>query len=166
MSAARADGTPRRRIELARAGWGAALLLAPRQVLEQVHHVQVDTKSLLVARILGARHLSQAALSGIGPSPEVLAMGVWVDCAHATTALALAAVDRTRARGGLTDASVAAALAGTGYRDLHIGAVPPPDHDRRRDMLARWVLGFAPGGSSLLRRADAARHTAKLGGSA
>lgn len=44
--------------------------------------------SLIVARILGARRLTQAALSDVGPSPEVLAMGVWVDCAHATLASA------------------------------------------------------------------------------
>jgi len=62
------------------------LLFAPRAVLNRVHHVEVDTKSVLVARVLGARHLTQAALSGVNPSPEVLAMGVWVDVAHACTA--------------------------------------------------------------------------------
>lgn len=158
MSSTRADEPPRRWIEVARASWGAALLLAPRQVLEQVHHLQVDNKSVLVARILGARHLGQAALSGIGPSPEVLAMGVWVDCAHAATALGLAATDRARARGGLTDAGVAALWAAAGYRDLHQGALSPPNHDRRRDTLARWVLKLAPGGTFLLHTADEARH--------
>jgi hypothetical protein len=33
-----------RLIELARAGWGGALLFAPRVVLSRVHHVEVDTK--------------------------------------------------------------------------------------------------------------------------
>jgi hypothetical protein len=143
-------------IELARAAWGAALLLAPRQV-------RVDDRSLLVARILGARHLSQAVLSGVDPSPEVLAMGVWVDCAHATTALALAAVDRSRARGGLTDAGVAAVWAAAGYHDLNTGAVPSPRHDRRRDAMARWVLGMVPGGSILMRRSDRHRRSALAG---
>jgi len=58
------------------------LLFAPQVVLNRVHHVEVDTESVLVARVLGARHLTQAALSGINPSPEVLAMGVWVDVAR------------------------------------------------------------------------------------
>jgi hypothetical protein len=156
VSRGRADGLPRRRIELARAGWGAALLLAPRQVLEQVHHVHVDRKSLIVARILGARHLSQAALSGIGPSPDVLALGIWADCAHAATALTFAALDPSRARAALTDAAIAAVWAGAGCRDLATGAVAPPRHERRRDDLARRVLGYAPGGSALLHLADTA----------
>ena len=50
------------------------MLFAPQVVLNRVHHVEVDTESVLVARVLGARHLTQAALSGINPSPEVLAM--------------------------------------------------------------------------------------------
>jgi len=140
-----------RLIELARAGWGGALLFAPRVVLNRVHHVEVDTKSVLVARVLGARHLTQAALSGINPSPEVLAMGVWVDVAHASTAVALAVVDRTRARAGLADAAVAGLWAGVGWRDLRTA---PPAHDRRRDALARRVLSMAPGGSRLARIAD------------
>lgn len=164
MRSTRTDGTPRRWIELARAGWGAALLLAPRQVLEHVHGVRADGKSVVVARVLGARHLGQAALSGVGPSPEVLAMGVWVDCAHAATAIALAAADRSRARAGLIDAGLAAVWAGVGYRDLSTGVVPPPRHDRRRDRLARRVLAITPGGSPLLHRADTARRAAKPGG--
>ncbi len=58
------------------------MLFAPQVVLNRVHHVEVDTENVLVARVLGARHLTQAALSGINPSPEVLAMGVWVDVAR------------------------------------------------------------------------------------
>lgn len=96
-----------RTIEIARATWGAALLLAPRQTLKVVHRIEMDLTSLLVARVLGARQVGQALLSGVRPSPEVLAMGVWVDLAHAASALALAAVDRRRASAGLTDAAVA-----------------------------------------------------------
>lgn len=77
----------RRLRELARAGWGAALLVAPRVVREREHHLNVDPGSLLVARVLGVPHLAQAALSGVNPSPEVLAIGVWVDAAHPSTAL-------------------------------------------------------------------------------
>ena len=58
------------------------MLFAPPVVLNRVHHVEADTQSVLVARVLGARHLTQAARSGINPSPEVLAMGVWVDVAR------------------------------------------------------------------------------------
>lgn len=61
--------------------------------MHSVHHVTVDNKSVLIARILGVRQLAQAVLSGVRPSPEVLAMGVWVDGVHAMTALGLACVD-------------------------------------------------------------------------
>lgn len=147
-----------RPIELLRATWGAALLLAPRFMLERVNHVQVDTKSLVVARILGARQLTQAVLSGVSPSPEVLAMGVWVDAVHSATALALAGIDHDRARAGLTDAAVAGVWGGLGYRDLRTGSVPSPVHERRRDQLARWALGWLPGGTPLLAAARQARH--------
>ena len=86
------NATRSRKIELLRGGWGAAMLVAPRQVM-QAMDVRVDAKSMVIGRILGARHLTQAALSGFRPSPEVLAMGVWVDTVHALTALALASAD-------------------------------------------------------------------------
>lgn len=147
-----------RGIEMVRAGWGVALLIAPRLVMENVHHVQVDTKSVVVARILGARQLTQATLSGFRPSPEVLAMGVWVDAVHALTALGLAVVDRSRARAGLTDTTVAALWAGAGYHDLRSATATPPSFQRRRDQLARVVLGLAPGGRRLLRQVRADRR--------
>ncbi|MFZ0832961.1 MAG: hypothetical protein WAM92_07730 [Mycobacterium sp.] len=126
--------------------------------METVHGIEVDTKSVVIARILGARHLTQATLSGVRPSPEVLAMGVWVDGVHALTALGLAAVDRSRARAGLTDTAVAAIWAGAGYRDLAQRTATPPGHQRRRDRLARLVLGVVPGGRFLLRQVKDDRH--------
>lgn len=152
-----------RPIELGRAAWGAALLFWPRPVLEQVHHLQVDSRSVVIARILGARQLAQAVLSGIRPSPEVLATGVWVDAVHAVTALGLAVTDRARARAGLTDAAVAGTWAVLGFRDLSGGVAPPADHERRRDRLARTVLSIAPGGGALIRRADAVRRASSPG---
>jgi hypothetical protein len=145
-----------RRIELVRGAWGTALLLAPRQMLEHVHHLHIDRPSLVVARMLGARQLAQAVLSGADPSPDVLALGVWVDAAHAATALGLAVADRQRARAGLTDAAVAALWAALGYRDLVTARSAPPSHQRRRDEMARVVLGLVPGGNRLLSRSAAA----------
>ena len=162
-----ADTTPRRRshssrpIELLRATWGTALLLAPEQVLSWGHHLRVDSTSLTVARILGARHLAQAALSGIRPSPEVLAMGIWVDAAHAATALGLAATDRHRVRAGLIDTAVATVWALTGYRALRTTDATPPGHDRHRDALARAVLHLLPAGAFLLRVAAVTRQESR-----
>jgi hypothetical protein len=85
--------------------------------MTNVHHLKVDSTSVVIARVLGARHLTQAVLSGFWPSAEVLAMGVWVDAVHSSTAFALALIDRSRARAGLTDAAVVGIWAGDGYRD-------------------------------------------------
>ncbi|KZS75646.1 hypothetical protein A4G29_18320 [Mycobacterium kansasii] len=58
-----------RRIELLRAGWGAVLL-------NRIHGVHVDRKAAVVTRVLGARHLVQALVSGLDPSSVMLAAGV------------------------------------------------------------------------------------------
>ncbi|RDH75527.1 hypothetical protein DVS77_26380 [Mycolicibacterium moriokaense] len=152
-------GVRYRKIEGARAAWGLALLVAPATTLGLVHGLTVDKRSRAVARILGARHLTQATLSGVRPSPEVLAMGVWVDAVHAATAVGLAVLDTSRARAGLTDAAIAGVWAGAGYRDLDSAKATPPQHQRLRDTLAAMVLHYAPGGGPLLSRARRARRT-------
>lgn len=145
-----------RAIELIRAGWGAVLVAAPAEVLDHIQGVQVDRKALVVTRILGARHLAQALLSGVNPGPEVLAAGIWVDAVHSATALGLAVVDRRRARGGLTDAVVAGSWAAIGWRHLRAGRART-DGVRGRDRLARNVVGALPGGRGLMARARAVR---------
>ncbi|OBH60220.1 hypothetical protein A5685_02970 [Mycobacterium colombiense] len=145
-----------RAIELIRAGWGVVLLAAPNEVLDHIHGVQVDRKALVVTRILGARHLTQALLSGVNPGPEVLAAGVWVDTVHSATALGLAVVDRRRARGGVTDAVVAASWAALGWRHLRKGEARTDDI-RGRDRLARTVVGALPGGGRLMAQAERLR---------
>ena len=154
------DGRRRRAlrgIEISRGLWGLALLTRPEQVLTHVYRVQLDRPSLVVARILGARHLVQAVLSGVQPSPEVLAMGVWVDGAHAASAVGLAVVDHQRASAGLVEAVAATGWSAAGWHDLRNAAATPPEHDRRRDAMARAVLGRVPGGRSLLGQVAADR---------
>jgi len=145
-----------RAIELIRAGWGGVLLAAPAEVLGHIHGVRVDRRAVIVTRILSARHLVQALLSGVDPGPEVLAAGVWVDTVHSATALGLAVVDRRRARGGVTDALVAASWAALGWRHLRTGKART-DGVRGRDRLARAVVGALPGGRGLMARAQAVR---------
>ncbi len=148
---------PLRRVEAARVAYALAMLAAPRR-LQRLLGVRVDRPGTVVVRVLGARQLVQGLASGVSPSPEVLAMGVWVDLAHASTGLGLAAVDRSRARAGLTDAVLAATWAAAGLWDLRTARATPPAHDRRRDELARAVLRRAPGGPWLLSQAHAARR--------
>ncbi|TAM65010.1 hypothetical protein [Mycobacterium sp.] len=147
-----------RAIELIRAGWGGVLLAAPAEVLGHIHGIRVDRRAIVVTRILGARHLVQALLSGVDPGPEVLAAGVWVDTVHSVTALGLAVVDRRRARGGVTDALVAASWAGLGWRHLRAGRART-EGIRGRDRLARAVLRPLPGGRALMAKAQAVRAT-------
>ncbi|AFM19932.1 hypothetical protein Mycch_5247 [Mycolicibacterium chubuense NBB4] len=146
-----------RGFEILRGSWGAVLLIAPDRVLRATRSGPIDTKSRTVTRILGARHLTQAALSGLRPSPEVLAMGVWVDAVHALTACALALSDRRRARAGYTDAAVASVWAAAGYRDLRHGRATPRAHQQVRDQLADLVLDHVPGGPPLHDRAREVR---------
>lgn len=146
-----------RSIEITRCLWGTALLVAPRGTLWRLPRVNVDRRAVAVTRILGARHIAQATLSGVEPSPEVLAAGVWVDAVHSITAVGLAAVDPHRAQGATIDAVVAAAWAVFGWRDLTTGKVPRRDRQQRRDQLARMMLALLPGGKPLLARAEQAR---------
>jgi len=148
---------PLRRVEVARVAYSLAMLAVPRR-LQRLLGVPADRTGTVVVRVLGARQLVQGLASGLSPSPEVLAMGVWVDLAHASTGLGLAAVDRSRARAGLIDAALAAGWAAAGLWDLGTVRATPPAHDRRRDELARTVLRHAPGGGWLLAQAHAARR--------
>lgn len=146
-----------RYIEFIRAGWGAALLIAPGAVLARLHGVRIDRKALVVSRILGARHIVQASLSGANPTPEILAAGVWVDTVHSLTALGLAVADRRRARAGVADAVVAALWAGLGTYDLRTGKIAPNEHAHVRNRLARTVIGALPGGRIVMDQARKAR---------
>ncbi len=146
-----------RYIELIRAGWGVALVVAPRAALSRVPGARIRPKAVVVARILGVRHLIQACLSGFRPTPEILAAGVWVDFVHSVTALGLAITDHRYIRAAMADTVVAAVWSAAGLCDLHIGNVPSASHARLRDRLARSVFGVLPGGRLLMNKASKAR---------
>ncbi|NES13743.1 MULTISPECIES: hypothetical protein [Micromonospora] len=93
----------------ARSAWGALLLLAPRALLRPVG--PATTTAVVTLRVLGARHLVQAAVTVRRPTPGVFAAGAAVDGLHSLTALALAAVDRRQRSAALANAAVAAGWA-------------------------------------------------------
>jgi len=141
---------PRRRLELVRGMWGAVCLLAPAAVAGRAGGPVPNDREQLVVRSLGARQLVQAVLSGARPTPVVLAVGVWVDCVHSLTALALACTDGRRRRVGLADAGVAAVWACLGRLDLARGGRKSGVEQRStwEDRVGRVVLPFLPGAPS------------------
>lgn len=107
-------------MSLARAGYGAVLLCAPGAVIGLCTGRRASPRARAVARLLGFRHLAQAAMTAMAPTPAVLAIGAEVDLAHAASMLALGAGNWPLRRAPLSDAAVAvifAALACADARD-------------------------------------------------
>lgn len=96
------------------AAWGTALAYRPGTALTAVGGPAASPRERLVLRLLGARHLGQAAVTAAVPTPGVLAAGSAVDLLHAASCLALAlAGPRWRRAGGLGCLSASAfAVAG------------------------------------------------------
>jgi hypothetical protein len=98
-------------VPLARAGYGVALLCAPGPMIGVVTGQPPSRRARQVARVLGVRHLAQAAITALNPGPEVVALGVVVDLLHAASMFAFAAVVPDLRRAELADALAATALA-------------------------------------------------------
>jgi hypothetical protein len=107
-------GVTARAVPLLRAAYGAVLLVAPGAVIGLCTGRPASGLARAVARVLGARHLGQALVTGISPTGTVLAVGVSVDLAHAASMLALAAGDRPLRKAELADGLAAAAFAALG----------------------------------------------------
>ena len=107
----RAASRSRLLVPLARAGYGTALLCAPGPMIGVVTGQPPSRRARQVARILGVRHLAQAAITALNPGPEVVALGVIVDLLHAASMFAFAATVPDLRRAELADALAATALA-------------------------------------------------------
>lgn len=99
----------------ARAGYGAALVLAPGVVIYLVTGRFPGRRARRVAQLLGTRHLIQAALTAVAPVPAVLAAGAGADGLHAASMLALAAASRGTRQAALTDALAESLFAAAGF---------------------------------------------------
>jgi hypothetical protein len=99
----------------ARACYGGVLLLAPGPVIRLCTRHPASSRAQNVARVLGARHLVQAALTtGTPPGTARLGIGAVVDLTHAASMVGLALIDRTVRRATLADAAIETLLAGAG----------------------------------------------------
>jgi hypothetical protein len=98
-----------------RACYGAALLLAPGPLIRICTGYPADSRVQLTARVLGTRHLIQAALTaGAGPGTGRLVASAAVDLVHASSMAGLAAASPRLRRTALTDALLETALAAAG----------------------------------------------------
>ena len=93
---------------------GAALLIAPGTVLGDLPHQEVKGAARAFARILGARHLVEAAVLMRDHTHRWVLLGAGVDAVHAATMVALAVARPDERRLALTNAVTAGALAGAG----------------------------------------------------
>jgi hypothetical protein len=99
-----------------RAAWGSALLLDPGAVLRSLRHGRIDGRALVFARVLGGRHLAQAAIEARHRGRGSILAGAAFDATHAATMLTLARFAPDRRGLALTNAAIASmfALAGVG----------------------------------------------------
>jgi len=99
----------------ARACYGAALLCAPGLIIRIATGRPASSRARGVTRLLGVRHLLQAALtSGPAPGTARLAIGAAVDLTHAASRAALAAADPKLRRATLADALIETTLGAAG----------------------------------------------------
>ncbi|OBH04154.1 MULTISPECIES: hypothetical protein [unclassified Mycobacterium] len=98
----------------ARIVYGLALLAAPTPLLRLASGKTATTRERAVTRVLGARLLTQAAVTDIRPDAVSVALGAEVDFVHAATMLLWAAVDRGSRRLTLLSAATAGLFAVAG----------------------------------------------------
>jgi hypothetical protein len=96
-------------LQLTRALWGAALLLAPRALLRRVG--QPSSGVVQVTRVLGARHLIEALILSRERGRTPPRWTVAVDAVHSASMVALAACSRRLRSDALASAAIAALLA-------------------------------------------------------
>jgi hypothetical protein len=99
---------------LVRGGYGAVLLCAPGTAIRLSRARPASPRARAVTRLLGIRHLIQAAVTAAAPNAVVLTIGAQVDLAHAASMLALAAASPPLRRAGLADGLIAAMFAAAG----------------------------------------------------
>ncbi|MEJ5946533.1 hypothetical protein WDZ17_14645 [Pseudokineococcus basanitobsidens] len=102
--------------DVARAAWGTVCLLAPGLVERSLAGREPDVRARRVVRVLGARHLVQAAGARLLPPHLAVGGGAAVDAVHALTAAAFGLGDARRRRAALADAAVAAGWCVWGVR--------------------------------------------------
>jgi hypothetical protein len=116
-----------------RAGYGAALLLAPERLLKLGTRPPIPASAVAVARVLGARHLLQSAVTVAAPTGRIVDVGAAVDALHGGSQVGLAAVSPRWRSVALADAAFAALLAAAAWGSAHAVS--------RRQPARTWLRG-------------------------
>ena len=103
-----------RRLQLTRASYGVALVMAPGLVIYLATGRFPSRRARRVAQLLGIRHLAQAAVTAAVPVADVFALGAAVDAGHAASMLTLAPAGGTAWRAALVDALAEVVFAAAG----------------------------------------------------
>lgn len=104
---------PRPTLGVIRLAWAAILLATPTAVLGALGG-PVDSTSVTIARILGARHAAQGLVE-VATWPKWRRAGSFIDATHSLTAVGLGISAPRWRRLGLTDSGIAAAFALAGW---------------------------------------------------
>jgi hypothetical protein len=111
--------TARGLLQPARACYGGALLIAPARVIGLATGRPASRRACTMARVLGARHLLQAAATmAAASSAESLGLGAVVDLAHAASMAGLAVADRRVRRLTLSDVMIETVFATVGLSQV------------------------------------------------
>ena len=88
-----------------------ALLCVPGPMISAIADEPVSSRARAVARVLGARHVVQAAVCGAVPARALIQAGATADGLHAASTLTLAGVEPGWRRALLADTAIEATLA-------------------------------------------------------
>jgi hypothetical protein len=105
-------------VSIVRACYGVVLLRVPGPLVSTVAGGPVSGRVRVVARVLGARQLAQAAICGLAPTSGRLRAGAAADGLHAASMLALAWTEPRLRRALLADTAIAAAFGSAGVTSL------------------------------------------------
>ena len=130
-------------LPVVRAGYGMVELAAPGLLAERLLGQRLDPPARLIARILGARHLAQACLSGPAPTAAVLAL-------HTASMIGVAVLSRQWRPAALISAAAATGFATAGGLATRNARRHPPGRvrhgqavqlrDRWAEQLARYLI--------------------------
>lgn len=131
-----------RRLAAVRCGYGAVWLLLPSPVLLLLGANPSNRRARQVARLLGARQLTQGVLSAGDANRATTVVAAEIDLVHAASMIVLAVVDRRHRRAGCLDAALATGFAAASLAADHTGASRtrrPSALAHRRDATATWI---------------------------